>query len=298
MELSGVIPPAVTVFTPDEKIDEDGMRAEIKHLLDAGVHGLTLTGSTGEGDSLTIDECCNLAALAHQETGGRVPLIMGVIQDSTRAVIEKAKALQNTGIVDALQITPVHYLHPPSEPGTIDYYQEIGDAVGLPIVIYNVIPWNSLSVRTLTKLANQPMIVAVKQSGGDIHKLADLLQWVHATGSPLKVISGIDALLFPSYMLGAHGSVAALLAVLPRQSVALWDAVHAGDLTLARKIHESLLPVRRAIEGSQFDKTSYVKAAIEVQGRSVGNPLRPQVPVTPEAREELREAIVQSGELG
>jgi 4-hydroxy-tetrahydrodipicolinate synthase len=293
-ELVGIIPPVVTPFLANEDLDEEAMRRELCHMLDAGVHGLTLSGSTGEGHTLTVEESCRLARIAIDETRGRIPVISGIIQDSTRAVIRYAKALKDEG-VDGLQITPVHYLFAPPPEGALAYYAQIGDAVRLPIIIYNVVPWNTIDVPTLLRLADQQWIVGVKQSGGDIHKLADLLRAVRATGKRLRVLSAVDALLYASFLLGAHGSIAAILTILPRQCVALWDACAKGDIGRARELHERILPVWRLCEGPQM--TSAIKAALEIQGRRVGNPRLPLQPLAPPLREELRSAIEASGEL-
>lgn len=89
--------------------------------------------------------------------------------------IRYGRALRSVGGVDALQITPVHYVFQPGGDGTYAYYKDIGDAVGLPIVIYNVVPWNTVAPETLLRLSEIPQVIAVKQSGGDIHKLAEFV---------------------------------------------------------------------------------------------------------------------------
>lgn len=295
LDLHGVIPPLVTPFDRNEELDEAAFRDETRHCLAAGVHGLTVTGSTGEGHTLTVEESVRVAELALEEAGGRVPVVSGIIQDSTRAVIRYGRALKETG-VQALQITPVHYLFNPGPEGTLAYYQEIGDAVGLPIVIYNVVPWNTILPDTLLRLAEQTHIVAVKQSGGDIHKLADLLRAVRETRSPLRVLSAVDALLMSSYLMGAHGSVAGILSVVPDLSVQLWDACQAGDLARARELHERILPIWRIID--QPDMTARLKCAIELQGRPVGEARHPLLPVSATVREQIKEVLDHAGVFG
>lgn len=291
LDLHGVIPPLATPFDEREELDEKAFRDEVRRCLAAGVHGLTVTGSTGEGHTLTVEESVRVAEIALDEVSGRVPVVSGIIQDSTRAVIRYGRALKATG-VQALQITPVHYLFNPGPDGTLAYYGEIGDAVGLPIVIYNVVPWNTILPETLLQLAGQAHIVAVKQSGGDIHKLADLLRGVHETKSRLRVLSAVDTLLMPSYLMGAHGSVAGILSVVPDLSVQLWDACQRGDLERARELHERMLPIWRIID--RPDMTSRLKCAIELQGRQVGPPRRPLLPVSEEVRQEIRRVLEEA----
>ena len=291
LQLKGIIPPLVTPFAPDEELDEAALRDEVRYLLSQGVHGLTVCGSTGEGHTLTLEESLRISEITLQENRGRVPVITGIIADSTREVIRRGQALRSLG-VDALQITPVHYLFSPGEDGTYAYYTEIGDAVGLPIVIYNVVPWNTISPETLLRLSEIPHLIAVKQSGGDIHKLADLLR---ANQGRLQILTAVDDLLYPSLVLGADGAVAAIVTVLPDLCVALWDACQRGDHTTARSLHERILPVWRAI--NHPDMPSRIKATLELRGRRVGNARRPLLPVPPVVRHELTEALDAAGVL-
>ena len=284
----GIIPPMVTPFTDDGEVDQRAFREEVRVLLAAGVHGLAVGGSTGDGHTLSIAETCQLVQIARAEVGGRVPIIAGIIQDSTRAVIAYGKALRELG-VDALQITPIHYLFAPTEEGTFDYYRRVGDVVGLPIVIYNVVPWNTISPRMLLRLSEIEQVVGVKQSGGDIHKLADL---VKLNQGRLQIFTAVDDLLFPSFVLGAQGAIAAILTVMPQLCVALWDACQAGRFDEARALHERLLPVWRAINAPDMPARS--KAAIELQGRRVGPPCHPILPATPEVRAEIAAALEEA----
>lgn len=287
----GIMPPMVTPFTDDEELDEAALRAETRLMLAAGVQGLCVAGSTGEGHVLTAEESCRVVQAVRDEVAGRVPVIVGIIRDSTREVIRYGLALRDAG-ADALQITPVHYLFAPTEAGTIEYYRRIGEAVALPIIIYNVIPWNTIGPDLLLRLAEIPQVIGVKQSGGDIHKLADLLK---LNRGRLQIFSAVDDLLYPSFILGAEGAIAAILTVLPELSVQLWDACRAGRHDEARAIHERLLPVWRAINAP--DLSARTKAALALQGRHVGPARHPLLPVTPEVRATIAAALEEAGML-
>lgn len=289
LELEGILPPMVTPFTEDEEVDEEALRAEVRHMLAAGVDGLTVCGSTGEGHTLTIEESCRISRIAIEETSHRVPIITGIIRDSTRDVIEYGLALKEAG-VDALQITPVHYLFSSGDDGIYAYYERIAREVGMPIIIYNVIPWNTISPETLMRLSEIDEVVAVKQSGGDIHKLADLLLM---NAGRLKVLSAVDDLMYPSFALGAHGAVAAILTVLPELSVQLWQACKRGDHVEAIAIHERMLPVWRAV--GTPDMTARVKTALELQGRKAGPARHPILPVSAEVREGIASSLERAG---
>ena len=293
LQLTGIIPPLVTPFTSgDRDLDEPTLRAEIRYLLDMGVHGLTLCGSTGEGHTLSLEETVRCAEIGVEEACGRVPVVVGIIRDSTRDVIRYGRAVRSVRGVDALQITPVHYLFQAGPDGTYAYYKEIGEAVGLPIVIYNVVPWNTIAPDTLLRLSDIPQVIAVKQSGGDIHKLAELLR---ANNGRLQILSAVDDLLYPSLALGARGAIAAILTIVPDLAVALWDAVQRGDHATALRLHERILPIWTAC--NQADMSARVKAAIELRGRSVGVARRPLLPVSDDVRRQIAEALQQAGVL-
>lgn len=287
----GIIPALATPFTESEELDEESLRREVHVMLDAGAHGICVTGSTGEGHTLSVEETCRIATVVRDELGGRLPLIAGIIRDSTREVVRYGQALREVG-VDAIQVTPVHYLFAPTEDGQYAYYERIGREVGLPIIIYNVVPWNTISPQMLMRLSEIEQVIGVKQSGGDIHKLADLLRM---NNERLRIFTAVDALLYPSFMLGAHGSISAILTILPDLCTALWDACRRGDHAAALALHERILPVWRAMEYP--DMSSRTKAAIALRGRKIGNPRHPLLPVTDAVRSEIAAALDLAGVL-
>jgi 4-hydroxy-tetrahydrodipicolinate synthase len=290
LDLHGIIPPLVTPFDADERVDENALRAEVRYHLDRGVHGLCVTGSTGDGQMLSAEDSATVAAAAVKEVAGRVPVISGIIRDSTAEVIRYGKLLRETG-VDALQVTPVHYLFQPDEENTIAYYRRISEETGLPVLIYNVIPYALIPATTVARILNEvPGVIAVKQSGGNIHQLADLLHYAPTGG---KVFTAVDDLLYPGYLLGAQGAISATLTVVPELCVAQWDAVQRGDHAEALAIHNKLLPVWRAIDGPNM--TVRIKAALALQGRDGGHGRSPLTPVSDAERDTIRQALTKAG---
>src|SRR5436309_14013696 len=139
--LHGIVPPITTPFTANDDIDEAALRAEVRYLIEtAHVHGLAVCGSTGEGHTLTTEETRRITAIAVEEAAGRVPVITGIITDSTRATIERGRAVADLGVA-ALQVTPVHYLFRPDDVAMQRHFAAIADSTGLPVLIYNVVPW-------------------------------------------------------------------------------------------------------------------------------------------------------------
>ncbi|MEV0604811.1 dihydrodipicolinate synthase family protein [Polymorphospora rubra] len=291
-EFAGIIPPLVTPFDAEENIDTEALRAEIRFHLAVGVHGLCVTGSTGDGQMLSLEQSVTVSKIAVEEVKGAVPVIAGIIRDSTAEVIRYGLALKEVG-VDALQVTPVHYLFQPDEETTLDYYRRICDTTGLPVLIYNVIPYALIPATTVYRAIQEiPGVVGVKQSGGNIHQLADLLRAAPTEG---VVFTAVDDLLYPAYLLGAGGAISATLTVVPQLCVDQWDAVQKGDHKTALEIHNKLLPVWRAIDGPNM--TVRIKTALKLQGRDGGLGAHPLTPVSEQEEAVIRAALVEAGAI-
>lgn len=280
--LGGIIPPTTTPFTADGAIDEKAFRAQVRFFLAKGVHGVCVGGSTGEGHTLTRDEFKLLIAAAAEELNGKLPLVAGIIANSTREAALRARDVEDLGVA-ALQITPVHYLFKPDEEATFRHFRTLAESVKQPVIIYNVVPWNYLSPALLLRIMRDvPGVIGVKQSAGDLKLMADLLLDV----PPGKlVLTAVDALLYPSFALGSPGTIAANPAAVPGACVALWDAVQRGDHAFALELHKRLLRFWNTIVGDNLP--ACVKYALSLQGCAVGEPRAPM----PAATEAQRQAI-------
>ncbi|WP_284285933.1 dihydrodipicolinate synthase family protein [Alicyclobacillus fastidiosus] len=290
--MKGIIATTVTPFDEREEVDEVAFVEQVRYMLAAGVDGISVGGSTGEGAVLTDEELSRLCALAVAETDGRVPVVAGIIRNCTRDALRTAKAVATTG-VKALMITPVHYhVLAPGDEGNFKFYQKIAEEIGLPIIIYNVVPHNVISPECLIKLADIPEIVAIKQSGGDIHKLAEMVQ---QCGNRIIVMSAVDDLLFPTYVIGAQGSIVAPSAIIPELIVEQWQAYLRKDYQSAEVLHQRILPVVQAISGVNFP--AKIKEAIRQLGRSSGITRSPGIEPTQSEKEKIRNALVAAGVL-
>jgi 4-hydroxy-tetrahydrodipicolinate synthase len=236
---TGVIPPMTTPFRKDGEIDFKLIAPQVDWLIGAGSHGMAAGGSTGEGHTLDHEEYRDLVAATVEAAKGRVPVIAGIIVDSTRDAVRRGRLVRDMNVA-ALQVTPVHYLFKPDEQAMVDHFRRMADETGMPIIIYNVVPWSYLSPALLTRIMNEvPLVVGVKQSAGDLKLFADLMMM-----APDKLIySAVDALMYPSYALGAHGSIAAILSAAPHASVELWNAVKAGNHVRALELHQKTADV-------------------------------------------------------
>lgn len=285
-ELHGIIAPFTTAFTESGAIDLNLVKPQVDWMIDNGVHGLAAGGSTGEGHALDQQEYKELIAATKEAINGRVPLVAGIIANSTAEVAARGHCVKDLGVA-ALQITPPHYLFRPNDDAMVQHFQDIYDDCGVPILIYNVVPWCYLSPDLLLRIMDEvPGVLGVKQSAGDMKLFADLMR----RSKPQNLIfSAVDALLYPSYQLGARGAIAAILTAAPGPSVRLWDAVIAEDWQTARDLHERLMPLWDAI--GQDNMPSLVKYAQHLQGLDAGLARRPTSPASDAQKASVKAAL-------
>jgi 4-hydroxy-tetrahydrodipicolinate synthase len=205
---------------------------------------------------------------------------------STRDAIQRTKRLKGLNIA-ALQVTPVHYLFKPDANATIEHFREIHAETGIPILIYNVIPWNYLSVDLMLRIMDEvPGVVGMKQSGGDLKSVSDLI--LRSKPENL-VLSGVDALLYPGFALGMHGAISALTSAVPGPVVKLYEATKRGDHETAREIHFKLNALWNTFNHDNLP--SCVKYVQHLQGLTMFESRRPMMAVTDEQKRVIKAAL-------
>jgi 4-hydroxy-tetrahydrodipicolinate synthase len=287
--LRGVIPPVVTPFDVKGRVDEQAFRAEVEFQLGCGVPAICVAGSTGEGAGLTREEVKLLNHLAVDQVNGRVPVIAGIIPDNTDEAVALALAAKEAGAV-LLQVTPTHYVWPLGTAELVSYYSQIRQRTGMEIILYNVLPSAQVAPDSVGELIRAKAIVAVKQSGYNMHHLADL---IYRYGKIIPILCAVDDLLYPSFMLGSVGTISAIASVMPKQCIQLLEAVQKGDHARALELHHQLLVIWRAIDDSRTF-TGRLKYALELQGRSAGLPRHPFPPAGDAEREIMRRAFEEA----
>ena len=285
-DLHGIVAPFTTPFREDGSIDLSAIKPQVDWLLENGCHGLAAGGSTGEGHVLDRAEYMALMSATRDAIDGRVPLVAGIVCNSTDEVAARGREVRELGVV-ALQVTPPHYLFRPDDDAMVAHFRDIHAACEVPILIYNVVPWCYLSPDLLLRIMKEvPGVAGVKQSAGDMKLFADLMR----RADPGNLIfSAVDALLYSSYQLGARGAIAAILTTAPGPSVRLWDAVRAEDWATARDLHERLMPVWDAV--GQDNMPSLVKYAQSLQGVPAGVARKPTSPATDAQKSDVRDAL-------
>ena len=289
-ELKGIVAPFTTAFTKDGAVDLALVQPQVDWLIGNGVHGLAAGGSTGEGHVLDRAEYQDLIETTAKAIDGRVPLVAGIIANSTAEVAARGLGVKHLDVA-ALQITPPHYLFRPDDDAMVAHFREIHEACDVPVLIYNVVPWCYLSPDLLLRIMDEvPGVLGVKQSAGDMKLFADLVR----RAKPENLIfSAVDALLYPTYQLGARGAIAAILTAAPGPSVKLWNAVIAQNWDTARDLHERLMPLWDAI--GLDNMPSLVKYAQQLQGLDAGHARRPTSPATDLQKRAVRAALDNLG---
>lgn len=286
MQIRGVIAPMTTPFDEQGELEVCAVSDQVNFLIEGGVHALVAGGSGGEGHVLDREEFRSLLEAVVTAADGRVPVVAGVITNSTREAIIRANSIADLPIA-AFQVTPVHYLFAPTHDATVRHFAELSDALQREIFIYNVIKWNYLPPELLLRIMREVEFVnGVKQSAGDLKLLSDLLL---AAEPNMAIYTAIDALLYPSYTLGAPGSITALLAAIPGSNVQLWDAVHNGDHERALKLHELQLGLWNTITQPRIP--SCIKFIQSLQGVPSMHSRAPMTPPDIDQQGRIRRAF-------
>ena len=284
--LTGIIPPLTMPFDRKGEIVYSALAEQIDLAVEKGVSGVVVGGSTGEGHTLDRDEFAKAMEASHVAMKGRRALLAGLIVNSTREAITRLRMLKGLTI-DAVQITPVHYLFKPDDDHNIAHFREIHAEIGLPILIYNVIPWNYLSVELMLRIMSEvPGVVGMKQSSGDLKSVSDLLG---AMKPENVVLSGVDALLYPAFALGVHGAISALTAAVPGVCVKLWKLVKADDHKAALELHRRLAGLWNALTHDNLP--ACVKYIQHRQGLGLHEPRAPMQRVSAAQKTAIDEAL-------
>lgn len=243
MELKGVYPAMVTPFTPDEKVDKAAYRRVVRYCLDGGVHGVVVLGTTGEFPAMTDAMRQDAIETALDEIKGRVPVLIGCGDTSTRKTIVQVKAAAATKADGVLVAMPYYY--PLDQAAVARHFQAVADASALPVVLYNFPQMTKTAIApdTIEKLAAHPNIIGVKDSSGDFVTMQRFLALT--AGQDFAVMAGNPALGLSGYLLGVKGGIFAGCSLVPKLCADVYNAFSRGDLAAATELQKSasLIPL-------------------------------------------------------
>ena len=263
------------------------MAGEMEYALRAGVHGLSVAGSTGEGPTLCDEELRQLVKLAKEHVSGEQPVVCGIMRTCTRDAIRAGQAARDAG-ADAIMVTPTAYnVLVPDEEGMFAFYSAISKEVGIPIIIYNVIPQNTVLPRLFRRLLEETEhVIGIKQSVGGVPALYAMRMEVGDKG---KLFAATDDMLATCYTLGACGAISAVVSAFPAECVEMWNAFQSGDLPKAYAIQEKLYRPWQCIAGNQFPIR--LKYAMKLMGREPGLCRSPITHLSEEEKLQIQKAF-------
>lgn len=285
----GSITALVTPFKAGQ-FDEEAYRAFVDWQIANGTHGLAPVGTTGESATLSHAEHCKVIDVCIAEAKGRVPVIAGAGSNNTKEAIDLAVHAEKAGADGLLVVTP--YYNKPSQEGMYRHFKAINDAVGIPILIYNIPPRSvvDMSIETMQRLFELKNIVGVKDATANLARTA--LQR-HALGPDFIQLSGEDMTALALMAHGGDGCISVTSNVAPRICADMQNACLAGDYTAALKIQDRLTPLHQALFADP--NPAGAKFALSLLGK-IENELRlPMLPAGEAAQKAIRSAMSYAG---
>ena len=274
----------ITPFLKDGEIDFDRLIIHADRLIDQGIGYLVVLGTTAETPTLSSREKMDVIRCVIETCGGRVPVMLGLGGNDTRAVIESIKSTDTREIQGLLSVSP--YYNKPSQEGIYQHYAAIASLSELPVMLYNVPgrTGSNISAETALRLASDfgASIIGIKEASGNFEQVMEIIQ---KRPEGFLVVSGDDAGTLPLIAAGGDGAISVIGNAYPDITSLMVAAALDGSYPKARELHYQLFPMMRAIfkEGNPAG----VKAAMEIQGW-IDNVLRlPLIPVTSSLYQEI-----------
>ena len=286
-QLIGMILPILTPFNEDGSINEVLLAKEMDYAINAGVHGLSVGGSTGEGPTLRDEELRDLITIAKEHVRPEQPIVCGIMRTCTRDAVRAGLVAKEAG-ADAIMVTPSAYnVLVPDEEGMFAFYSTLSEQVELPIIIYNVIPQNTIQPRLFHRLLNETEhVFAIKQSVGGVPALYAMKMEVGNKGT---LFAATDDMLATCFSLGAKGAISAVVSAFPGYSMDIWNAAQRGDWETAYAIQDKLYHPWQCIAGNQFPIR--MKYALQVMGRDAGYCRSPITHLSDEEKRQIEKAF-------
>jgi len=271
LDLRGVVPPTVTAFDAEGRVDHDATAAHAQFVVDGGANGVFPLGTNGEFPLLTGDE--RRAVVETVTDAVDVPVIAGVGAASTRETVANATHAEATGADGVVVVTPYYY--PLDGDAAVRHYRAVADAVDVPVYVYHIPSktGNELSLATLDRLAAIDGVAGVKDSSKDVPWLAQAID----AHPELTFLAGSDSLLFAGLEIGCAGMVSAVANVFPELVVDLYDAYATGDESEAKRLQSRVFDVRSALKRGPYMagvKTALSLRDLEFDAGGLREPLR------------------------
>jgi len=271
-------------------LDEKAFRELVDWQITEGTHGLVPVGTTGESPTLSHEEHKQVVEWCVEQSNGRVPVIAGAGSNSTAEAIELSQHAEEAGAAAVLVVTP--YYNKPTQEGLYQHFKAINDAIGIPIIIYNI-PGRSvidMSVDTMARLFECKNIAGVKDATANVVRVS---QQRAVVGPDFNQLSGEDGTALGFMAHGGHGCISVTSNVAPRLCSEFQSACLKGDYATALNIQDKLMPLHQNL----FIETNPAPAkyALSVLGKCADTVRLPMVPLSEKSKAAVREAMVHAG---
>jgi len=303
--LDGVVPPVCTPLNADGEVDTASLERHIGFLLDAGVNGLFLLGSSSEVAYLTDAQRDRVVEVAVKTTGGQVPVLAGAIDMTTNRVVDQALRAKERG-ADAIVLTAPFFARSAHPCEVKLHFRTVRERVGLPLVAYDlpISVHNKLDLPLVLELAADGVIDGVKDSSNDIHGFRALVTGTRQF-EKFSVFTGSELVVDCALFLGADGAVPGLANVDPHGYVALYESSRSGDWDKARQIQARLVRLFEitacadpAKKGASSSGLGGFKTALFLRGVIAGNTMAlPQITLDVDEIEAVKAVLVREGLL-
>ena len=286
VEWQGVFPAATTQFTTDGDLDLEATSAHLDMLIRAGVHGLVILGTVGENGSLEAEEKRRVVQAAIEVAAARVPVVAGVAETTTAAACRYADDMEKLG-ADGLMVLPA-MIYRSDARETLAHFRAVAQASALPVMCYNnpVTYGVDIMPEMFAELADEPTLVAIKESSDDPRRLTDI---INACGERYILFGGVDDLVMESALLGAAGTVAGLVNAFPEETLKLWELARAGRYAEALELYRWFTPVLHLDRHPKL--VQYIKLAQALCGHGTEDCRPPRLPLVGEERERITALI-------
>lgn len=271
LSLEGVFPPIPTPFDGDGNVAYEALTANLKRWNEHALSGYVVLGSNGEAAYLSEWEKIRILETARAAIPAGKLLIAGTGCESTRQTILLTRQAAQAGADAALIVTPHYYGGKMTSDALARHYTAIAGESPIPLIVYNVPKFThvDMEVAAIARAAQHPNVIGIKDTSGNIVKLADT---VRQAGPGFQVLAGSAGFFFPALAVGAVGGILALANIAPRQSLAIYDLYHAGSYAEAAELQRRMIPVNAAVT-ARFDIAG-LKKTLDLLGY-YGGPVRP-----------------------
>lgn len=303
IDFRGLFPATVLPMTEDAQIDEPALRAYMRHVADTTIHGVAINVDTGETAHLSHEERVRVLQIVVDEIGDRLPVIAGLPAQYTDQAVAYGRDYKAAGASAFLVFPLSAYQGAPLDAEmVVRYHTAVGDGVGLPLVLFNLLPALGgvlLPAEIIGRLCNLAPVVAIKDASFEEKIFVELVAAVRQQPRSIAVLTGDDPFIYESFELGADGALLGFGAVPTRQLAEMVELAVSGRLAEAKTIMDRLLPLERAMFAAPVrNYRARAKEALVMQGILPRATVRePLLPASKDEVDAMRKAMVAAGEL-